>query len=95
MSKNEKLKKNPVRPLSPLAMSETFSILRIPIELVFGESEYRLKQHCVSSFAKTKRGRSYNYAFLLKPAEILLPSKQRQRVRHEACCAFGRSKRLG
>jgi len=63
MSKNEKLKKNPVRPLSPLAMPETFSILRIPIKLVFGESEYRLKQHCVSSFARTRGGRSYNYAF--------------------------------
>ena len=72
MSKNEKLKKNPVRPLSPLVVPETFSILRIPIELVFGESEYRLKQHCVSSFARTKGGRSYNYAFLLKPAEILI-----------------------
>ena len=49
MSKKEELKKNPVRPLAPPAVSETFSILRILIELVFDEIEYRLKGPCVSS----------------------------------------------
>ena len=49
MSKKEELKKNPVRPLSPPAVSETFSILRILIEFVFDEIEYRLKGPCVSS----------------------------------------------
>jgi len=33
MYKKEKLKKNPVKPLSPSAVSETFAILRILIEL--------------------------------------------------------------
>jgi len=39
----EELKKNPVKPLSPPAVSETFSLLRILKELAFDEIEYRLK----------------------------------------------------
>jgi hypothetical protein len=49
MYKKEGLKKNPVRPLSPHAVSDTFSIIRILKELVFDKIEYRLKGPCVSS----------------------------------------------
>jgi len=48
MSKKEKQGKNPVRPISTPAVSETFSIFRIALELLFDENEYRLKEHCVS-----------------------------------------------
>ena len=51
MSKKGKLKKNSVRPLSPPVVSETFSIHRILIELVFDEIKYRLKGLRVSSSA--------------------------------------------
>jgi len=56
MSKKEELKKNPVRPLFPPAVSETFSIFRILIELVFDEFEYRLKGACVSSSTIERSG---------------------------------------
>ena len=52
MSKKEELKKNPVRPLAPPAVSGTFSILRILIELVFDEIEYRLMVAAVGLLEK-------------------------------------------
>ncbi len=40
-------------------------------------------------------GRSYNYAFLVKPTEILLPSKQRQRVRARSLLCFWAVREFG
>jgi hypothetical protein len=66
MSKKEKLQKNPVRPLSPPAVSETFSTFRIRIILLFDENEYRLKGPGVSSMAKKEVACAQDLAMWIK-----------------------------